>query len=103
MANAQLLLMLTGTGSAPGTFADPERMCPAPGQHPPPSGVRRQPPPLPGRALARTEAPVPLRAAARRLPGVRFAAEAAGEPPMLGLLSFGVPLKVAVERLLRMA
>ncbi|MBC7274106.1 MAG: cytochrome P450 [Streptomyces sp.] len=94
---AQLLLMLMGSGSDPEVFPDPERMCPhrenirrhlafGAGRHR-----------CPGAALARTEATVALRAAARALPDVRLTAEAA-HPPMLGLLSFRAPLSVPVER-----
>ncbi|MEV5776822.1 cytochrome P450 [Streptomyces antimycoticus] len=90
--------MLMGTGSDPETFADPERMCPhrANIRHHLAFGVGRHR--CPGASLSRTEAAVALRAAARRLPGVRLAAEAAGEPPMLRLLSFRTPLKLAVEQ-----
>lgn len=49
----------------------------------------------PGASLARTEAAVALRVAARTLPHVRPLAEGA-EPPMLGLLSFRAPARVAV-------
>jgi cytochrome P450 len=92
---AQLLLMLMGSGSDPDVFADAERMCP----HRPDVkqhlafGVGRHR--CPGASLARTEAAVALRSAARRLPGLRPAA-VAQEAPMLGLLSFRAPLEVAV-------
>lgn len=95
-AGAQVLLMLMGSGSDPEVFPEPERMCPGR------ANVRRH---LafgagrhlcPGASLARMEAAVALRAAARRLPGVR-SAEGAAEPPMLGLLSFRAPLQVVVE------
>ncbi|MEU4066285.1 cytochrome P450 [Streptomyces wedmorensis] len=95
-AGAQVLLMLMGSGSDPEVFPEPERMCPGR------ANVRRH---LafgagrhlcPGASLARMEAAVALRAAARRLPGVR-SAEGTSEPPMLGLLSFRAPLQVVVE------
>ncbi|MFJ2346986.1 cytochrome P450 [Streptomyces antimycoticus] len=95
-AGAQLLLMLMGSGSDPEVFAHPERMCPhRPNiRHHLAFGTGRHR--CPGASLARTEAAVALRAAARRLPGVRLTA-GAEEPPMLGLLSFRAPLQVAVE------
>ncbi len=93
-AGAHLLLMLMGTGSDPDVFADPEQLCPVR------SNTRRH---LsfgigrhrcPGAELARTEAAVALRIAARTLPGVRL--RDGGDPPMLGLLSFRAPLSVPV-------
>ncbi|MET9735584.1 cytochrome P450 [Streptomyces sp. NPDC006458] len=95
-SGAQLLLMLMGTGSDPDLFPDPERMCPhrANIRHHLAFGVGRHR--CPGASLARTEAAVALRSAARALPHIRSAAESA-EPPMLGLLSFRAPLRVAVE------
>ncbi|MGI5373013.1 cytochrome P450 [Streptomyces sp. CA-251387] len=94
---AQLLLMLMGSGSDPEVFPHPERMCPHRGniRHHLAFGVGRHR--CPGASLARTEAAVALRATAHALPDVRPTPEAA-EPPMLGLLSFRAPLKVAVER-----
>ncbi|MFI7413314.1 cytochrome P450 [Streptomyces sp. NPDC049627] len=96
-AGAQLLLMLMGSGSDPEVFPQPEQMCPYREniRHHLAFGVGRHR--CPGASLARTEAAVALRAAAHALPDVLPAAEAV-EPPMLGLLSFRAPLKVAVER-----
>ncbi|MEV5319612.1 cytochrome P450 [Streptomyces sp. NPDC052687] len=93
---AQLLLMLMGSGSDPEVFSAPERMCPqrANVRRHLAFGVGRHL--CPGATLARTEAAVALRQAARRLPRVRPAA--AEDVPMLGLLSFRAPLRVAVER-----
>ncbi len=96
-AGAQLLLMLMGSGSDPEVFPEPELM------HPARPEVRRH---LafgagrhrcPGASLARTEAVVALRAAARRLGPVRAPADGT-RPPMLGLLSFRAPKRVAVTR-----
>ncbi|NML51721.1 cytochrome P450 [Streptomyces sp. R302] len=96
-AGAQVLLMLMGSGSDPAVFPDPERMCPgrANARRHLAFGAGRHL--CPGATLARTEAAVALRAAARRLPSVR-PADPQVEPPMLGLLSFRAPLRVAVER-----
>jgi cytochrome P450 len=96
-AGAQVLLMLLGSGSDPEAFPHPERMCPGRTniRHHLAFGAGRHR--CPGASLARTEAVVALRAAARRLPGIRLAAEGI-EPPMLGLLSFRSPLRVAVEQ-----
>ncbi|MBD0841485.1 cytochrome P450 [Streptomyces sp. TRM68416] len=96
-AGAQLLLMLMGSGSDPDVFASPERLCPhrANVRRHLAFGVGRHR--CPGASLARTEAAVALRAAARHLPRVRLAEEA-GDGPMLGLLSFRAPLRVAVEQ-----
>ncbi|RVU29035.1 cytochrome P450 [Streptomyces antnestii] len=93
--DAPLLLMLMGSGSDPEVFADPERMCPgrANVRHHLAFGVGRHR--CPGASLARTEAALALRAAARRLPQARLAM-ADAEPPMLGLLSFRGPLQVVV-------
>lgn len=96
-AGAQLLLMLLGSGSDPEVFASPERLCPHRAnvrQHLAFGAGRHR---CPGASLARTEAAVALRAAARHLPRIR---QAAGAPdaPMLGLLSFRAPLRVAVEQ-----
>lgn len=96
-AGAQVLLMLMGSGSDPAVFPDPERMCPgrANARRHLAFGAGRHL--CPGATLARTEAAVALRAAARRLPSVT-PADPGAEPPMLGLLSFRAPLRVAVER-----
>ncbi|MFD0067653.1 cytochrome P450 [Streptomyces sp. NPDC056690] len=94
-AGAQLLLMLMGSGSDPDVFTEPVRMCPSRSniRHHLAFGVGRHR--CPGASLARTEAAVALRVAARTLPHVRPLAEGA-EPPMLGLLSFRAPARVAV-------
>ncbi|MBI0379491.1 cytochrome P450, partial [Streptomyces albiflaviniger] len=94
-AGAQLLLMLMGSGSDPEVFTDPERMCPhrANIRHHLAFGTGRHR--CPGASLARTEAAVALRAAARGLPKARLVEGAEGTP-MLGLLSFRAPLRVAV-------
>ncbi|MEU8529584.1 MULTISPECIES: cytochrome P450 [Streptomyces] len=94
-AGAHLLLMLMGSGSDPEVFADPQSMCPhrANARHHLSFGVGRHR--CPGASLARTEAAVALRAAARRLPAARLVA-ADEEPPILGLLSFRAPLRVRV-------
>ncbi|MFH8253964.1 cytochrome P450 [Streptomyces roseolus] len=96
-AGAQVLLMLMGSGSDPAVFPDPERMCPgrANARRHLAFGAGRHL--CPGATLARTEAAVALRTAARRLPSLR-PADPSAEPPMLGLLSFRAPLRVAVER-----
>ncbi|MFJ7065710.1 cytochrome P450 [Streptomyces sp. NPDC101115] len=94
-AGAELLLMLMGSGSDPDVFEAPEKMLPGRAniRHHLAFGVGRHR--CPGAALARTEAAVALRAAARRLPAVRLAPDAA-EAPTLGLLSFRAPLRVPV-------
>ncbi|MFM9372951.1 cytochrome P450 [Streptomyces sp. Da 82-17] len=95
-AGAQLLLMLMGTGSDPEVFDEPDQMCP----HRPNArrhlafGIGNHL--CPGASLARAEAAVALRTAARVLPRVGPAAHAP-EPPMLGLLSFRAPLQVVVS------
>ncbi|MFJ8298088.1 cytochrome P450 [Streptomyces sp. NPDC094447] len=94
-AGAGLLLMLMGSGSDPDVFTDPGRMIPgrADVRHHLAFGVGRHR--CPGASLARTEAAVALRAAARHLPSVRLAHDAA-PTPTLGLLSFRAPLRVPV-------
>ncbi|MFD4510260.1 cytochrome P450 [Streptomyces sp. NPDC058457] len=96
-AGARILLMLLGSGSDPKVFPDPERMCPnrANVRHHLAFGAGRHR--CPGASLARTEAALALRAAARALPDARLSAEAAA-PPMLGLLSFRAPLEAAIEQ-----
>jgi cytochrome P450 len=93
---AQVLLMLMGSGSDPEVFTAPEELCPhrAEVRQHLAFGVGRHR--CPGASLARTEAAVALRAAARRLPGVRPTEPT--DVPMLGLLSFRAPLRVAVAR-----
>lgn len=92
-AKAQLMLMLMGTGSDPTVFPDPERLCPYRGntRHHLAFGAGRHR--CPGASLARTEAAVSLRAAARALPDAMPTADS-DDPPMLGLLSFRAPLQV---------
>ncbi|MEV5971538.1 cytochrome P450 [Streptomyces sp. NPDC051921] len=94
-AGAELLLMLMGSGSDPDVFDVPGQMLPGRAniRHHLAFGLGRHR--CPGAALARTEAAVALRAAARRLPAVRLA-PAAAQAPTLGLLSFRAPLRVPV-------
>ncbi|MFP1625270.1 cytochrome P450 [Streptomyces sp. 5K101] len=96
-AGAQLLLMLMGTGSDPEVFDDPDRLCPHREniRHHLAFGAGRHR--CLGASLARTEAAVALRAAARALPDAALAALGT-QPPMLGLLSFRAPLEVVVHR-----
>ncbi|GAA2662285.1 MULTISPECIES: cytochrome P450 [Actinosynnema] len=91
---AHLLLMLAATGSDPEVFADPERLCPArpnAGAH---LAFGHGAHFCLGAPLARMEAAVVLRETARRFPRLRLAD--AGEPPVLGLLSFRAPLEIRV-------
>ncbi|MGW3405156.1 cytochrome P450 [Streptomyces zhihengii] len=90
---AHLLLMLMGSGSDPAVFPEPGRMCPHRPEvrHHLAFGAGRHR--CPGASLARTEAAVALRAAARALPDVSLE----GGAPMLGLLSFRAPLRVGVR------
>ncbi|MFJ3581838.1 cytochrome P450 [Streptomyces sp. NPDC090127] len=94
-AGAELLLMLLGSGSDREVFDAPERMRPdrANVRHHLSFGAGRHR--CPGASLARTEAAVALREAARRLPGLRLAPDA--PPPVLDLLSFRAPLEVRVS------
>lgn len=94
-SGAQLLLMLMGSGSDPEVFDAPDQMCPhrENARHHLSFGVGRHR--CPGASLARTEAAVALRAAARRLPDARIA-PTSEQPPILGLLSFRAPLQVHV-------
>jgi cytochrome P450 len=96
-ASAELLLMLMGSGSDPEVFPAPERMCPHREniRHHLAFGAGRHR--CPGASLARTEAAVALRTAARHLPRLQSATGSA-DTPMLGLLSFRAPLRVAVEQ-----
>ncbi|MFE7015761.1 cytochrome P450 [Streptomyces sp. NPDC057651] len=95
-AGAELLLMLMGSGSDPDVFAAPELMCPhrANIRHHLAFGAGRHR--CPGASLARTEAAVALRVAARHLPDLQLTESP--KTPMLGLLSFRAPLSVAVEQ-----
>ncbi|MET9539405.1 cytochrome P450 [Streptomyces sp. NPDC006553] len=95
-AGSQLLLMLMGTGSDPEMFEEPEALLPYRDniRHHLSFGVGRHR--CPGASLARTEAAVALRTAARLLPDAALAED--GDPPMLGLLSFRAPLHVVVRR-----
>ncbi|WP_149179732.1 cytochrome P450 [Streptomyces sp. TRM49041] len=95
-AGAELLLMLMGTGSDPSVFPEPERLCPHrenTRRHLSFGAGRHR---CPGALLARTEAEIALRTAARVLPGVRLLDD--GRPDMLGLLSFRAPRRVPVIR-----
>ncbi|MGA5643477.1 cytochrome P450 [Streptomyces cinereoruber] len=94
-AGAQLLLMLMCSGSDPEVFDAPDQMCPhrANARHHLSFGVGRHR--CPGASLARTEAAVALRVAARRLPYARIT-PTDERPPILGLLSFRAPLQVRV-------
>ncbi|WP_432068047.1 cytochrome P450 [Streptomyces sp. C10-9-1] len=95
-AGAQLLLMLMGSGSDPDVFPEPQQMCPhrKNKRHHLAFGAGRHR--CPGASLARTEAAVAVRSAARALPFAQSAHEQA-QSPMLGLLSFRAPLRVAVR------
>ncbi|MER6532104.1 cytochrome P450 [Streptomyces sp. NPDC001508] len=77
---APVLLMLMGSGSDLAVFSNPEQMCPHRAnirQHLAFGAGRHR---CSGASLARTEAAVVLRAAARSLPDIRPADETA-EPP----------------------
>jgi cytochrome P450 len=95
-AGAPLLLMLMGSGSDPEVFPHPERMCPRREniRHHLAFGAGRHR--CPGASLARTEAAIALRTAARRLPRARLTPQGT-KAPMLGLLSFRAPLNVVIE------
>ncbi len=88
---ARLLLMLMSAGADPEVFEEPQGLCPyrenvrrhlafGVGQHH-----------CPGASLARTEAAVALRAAARAFPEGPSMVDGA-RPPVRGLLSFRAPL-----------
>ncbi|MDO8732196.1 MAG: cytochrome P450 [Actinomycetota bacterium] len=92
-ADAQVLLMLAGSGSDPDVFEEPDRF--VPGR----VGARKH---LAfgfgrhyclGATLARTEAHEVLRILARELPDIALIE---AQPPMLGLLSFRAPLRLLV-------
>ncbi|WP_345568175.1 cytochrome P450 [Streptomyces plumbiresistens] len=95
-AGAELLLLLMGSGSDPEVFDAPDRMRPfrANARRHLSFGVGRHR--CPGASLARTEASVALRAAARRFPGLRLTPDAP-PPPVLDLVSFRAPLEVRVD------
>ncbi|GGS72391.1 cytochrome P450 [Streptomyces tanashiensis] len=94
-AGSQLLLMLMGTGSDPEIFDQPDRMDPyrANIRHHLSFGAGRHR--CLGASLARTEAAVALRVAARLLPDATLTKGA--DPQMLGLLSFRAPTRVLVR------
>ncbi|MCT4352012.1 cytochrome P450 [Streptomyces sp. Je 1-79] len=95
-AGAELLLMLMGSGSDTDVFDAPDRLRPFRSnvRHHLSFGAGRHR--CPGASLARTEAAVALRAAARGLPGLRLT-PGAPPPPVLDLLSFRAPLEVRVS------
>ncbi|MEU9994135.1 cytochrome P450 [Streptomyces sp. NPDC050848] len=95
-AGAELLLMLLGSGSDQNVFETPDRMLPFREnvRHHLSFGAGRHR--CPGASLARTEAAVALRAAARRLPDLHLT-PGAPPPPVLDLLSFRAPLEVRVS------
>ena len=92
-ADAQVLLMLAGSGSDPDVFEDPERFAPgrdAARQHLAFGFGRHY---CLGATLARMEAQEVLLVLARELPGIQLVEQS---PPMLGLLSFRAPLRLLV-------
>ena len=93
-ANAQLLLMLAGSGSDPDVFADPEQFVPgrdAARQHLAFGFGRHY---CLGATLARMEAQEVLLVLARELPEIALTQ---APPAMLGLLSFRAPLRLPVS------
>jgi cytochrome P450 len=94
-AGARFLLMLMSAGADPDVFEQPHQLCPHR------ANVRRHlafgagPHRCPGASLARMEAAVALRSAARALPNAVTAMDDA-RLPMLGLLSFRAPLRLPV-------
>ena len=93
-ANAQVLLMLAGSGSDPEVFADPELFAPgreSARQHLAFGFGRHY---CLGASLARMEAQQVLLVLARELPEIALTET---QPPMLGLLSFRAPLRLLVS------
>ncbi|MDO9485367.1 MAG: cytochrome P450 [Actinomycetota bacterium] len=92
-ANAEVLLMLAGSGSDPDVFEDPEQFIPgrdAARQHLAFGFGRHY---CLGATLARMEAQEVLLILARELPEIALLET---QPPMLGLLSFRAPLRLLV-------
>ncbi|MFI0980770.1 cytochrome P450 [Streptomyces sp. NPDC021093] len=93
---AELLLLLTSTGSDPEVFTEPEKLCPARdnvrGHLTFGIGLHR----CPGAELARAEVQTVLRQAVRRLPDLRWAGPP--RPPYLTSLAFRAPSQVTVAR-----
>jgi len=92
--DAQVLLMLAGSGSDPEVFQDPERFLPgrqSARQHLAFGFGRHY---CLGASLARMEAHEVLRVMAAELPDIELVED---QPPMLGLLSFRAPLRVLVR------
>ncbi len=93
-ANAEVLLMLAGSGSDPEVFQDPERFLPGrdSGRQHLAFGFGRHY--CLGATLARMEAQEVLLILARELPDIQLIE---AQPPMLGLLSFRAPLRLLVS------